>query len=174
MFLFKGFVRQPGRNLRAGFTLIELLVVVLIIGILAAVAVPQYEKAVLKSRFTALMPVVDGLAQAQELFYISNDRYADEFEELGVTPAGCSSASGAGTRICCGEICYEIYGQGVFAQHKKFALEYLRALRYNPNGEKRYCIVSLSSAAAEEKSRAVCKSLGKFERKNDSYEWWAL
>ena len=72
-----------------GFTLIELLVVVLIIGILAAVALPQYEIVVWKSRFASYMPIVKHLKDAQEAFYLANGRYAANLEELGVDmPAG--------------------------------------------------------------------------------------
>ena len=45
--------KSCGANPR-GFTLIEVLVVVIIIAVLAAVAVPQYQKAVLKSKFSSL------------------------------------------------------------------------------------------------------------------------
>ena len=45
------------KKTRQGFTLMEVLIVVLIVAILSAVAVPQYQRAVMKSRYSALMPI---------------------------------------------------------------------------------------------------------------------
>lgn len=69
----------------AGFTLIELLVVVLIIGILSAVALPQYQKAVAKSRFTQLITAAKSLADAQTVYYMANGEYATRLDELDVS-----------------------------------------------------------------------------------------
>ncbi len=60
---------------KRGLTLIELLVVVLIIGLLATVALPQYNKAVKRARGTEAVATLDTVEKALTNYYLSNDTY---------------------------------------------------------------------------------------------------
>ena len=65
-----------------GFTLIELLVVVLIIGILSAVAVPQYQKAVKKAYYQKMLPILASVVAAQKVYYLAHGEYAQDMTQL--------------------------------------------------------------------------------------------
>ena len=84
----------------AGFTLIELLVVVLIIGFLATVAVPQYTKAVEKSRITEAKILLKALSDAEDVYVLSNGDPCGTYniEDLDISLPGTVIENGAGVR----------------------------------------------------------------------------
>ncbi len=73
--------------MKKGFTLIELLVVVLIIGILAAVALPQYTKTVEKSKSAEALVTLKSVYQAAQEFQMANGNWPSSLGDLSVTPS---------------------------------------------------------------------------------------
>jgi type IV pilus assembly protein PilE len=76
----------------AGFTLIELVVVMVVIGILAAIAIPNYSEYVLRGHRSAAQAYISDLASRQSQFFLDRRRYADTVAALNV-PAPAEIAS---------------------------------------------------------------------------------
>ena len=70
------------------FTLIEVLIAVLIIGILAAIAVPQYQKAVEKNRAMQAIAVLRTVYQAAEAFELSTGQWPTDINQLDINIPG--------------------------------------------------------------------------------------
>ncbi len=155
------------KNIKYGFTLIELLVVVVIIGILAAVALPQYQKAVERSRIISALPLLKAVYNAQKVYYLANGKYATSVEQLdidfacpeGVTCVINQSVSGGSVGLPKMEIGFGASGL--------VALVYYGPAKFgNVDVEgKPYCVTSSTNT----RGVAICKSFGPVFSTVDGY-----
>ena len=73
---------------KRGFTLIELMVVVIIVGILAAVAVPLYRTNVRKAKATEGAALLGAVRTAERVYYAEHNEYTSDKSVLGVNTEG--------------------------------------------------------------------------------------
>ena len=163
--------------MKKGFTLIELLVVVLIIGILSAVALPQYEKAVEKSRATEAVSLLKLLREQQSFCMLENGGWTiscgqgdggdnlftrASVEIKGEVDSECGSPfCGPATK----DFSYELDGEFIYAQRR-------------PNGRKYYLettalegqeyLFNRIACYNDDQSIDYCKMIG-FKKEGDIY-----
>ena len=145
-----------GKNV--GFTLIELLVVVLIIGILAVVAVSQYQKVVFKSRASEALILFKSLTQAADAYYISNGSFPGDINDLDITLPVSEELERNKTSAFCWEGEWPV-GSGARTSYCAVSffgssVDYVRLI-YSPT--QKYCAARFQSKLGNN----FCRSVGK-------------
>ncbi|WP_424244273.1 prepilin-type N-terminal cleavage/methylation domain-containing protein [Elusimicrobium posterum] len=152
----KKLIKLPNQN---GFTLIELLVVVLIIGILAAIALPQYTAAVAKSRAVEGFTIGKSIVEAQERYFLQHGVFTLDFADLDID----IPTTGTGTTsMTTKNFTYTLHGTSGVGAHlwarpansPGYTLDF-----YYPSGgaqRLRICNAASDNTAAQK----ICTSLG--------------
>ncbi len=141
---------------QSGLTLMEISVVVHIIGILAAVALPQYQTAVLKSRYVQAQTLADAFFRAEKLYFLANGSYTFDFTELGIDiPAGWDLSENKKYISRGNQKCYLNDGSGEGKELTTYC-QVGRVSYYRVSEKLRLCGVFTADTTATK----LCKSLG--------------
>ena len=151
------------------FTLVELLVVVLIIGILAAIAVPQYQLAVDKTHLSKLQIQVKSIKSAFESYYLAHNEYPSSFATLDIDfPSTLQKKSYSDTEFYIFPDYYCGIGKGNTGSGPIIYCgmnDYSFAYHYDYNLKYNICV----AANENERAQRVCKSL-KYKRSSSGWD----
>lgn len=143
--------------MKKGFTLIELLVVVLIIGILSAIALPQYRKAVAKTHFAAAIPKIHALEQGLREYYLNNGYYKMDYDAFAIgneLKAGCSAT-----------FCQKNVGSGMKLEVVNGGSSSEPAQYYDV-----YCLAAETNAIA----LSICSDYGQYYKDNAGHKYYRM
>ena len=167
---------------KLGFTLIEMLVVVLIIGILAGIALPQYQMAVTKAKVASILPLMRRWYDALQEYKLQHNGYEDLDYSTGAATLGVNWPSdwkhgnaACGDNINCGNDywtdCYANEGDAGYVYC--FSKENFSIDIYPPDYDQEFRSGKIMCTFQDDKSEKICKALGgkkiKGEEIDDSY-----
>ena len=151
------------------FTLIELLVAVLIIGILAAVALPQYRVAVGKAKFMELIAVGDAIRKAEELYYLENGSYTSDPQALALSRSETDHISNMTLGASVGSPFITLRLRGL----KPYYVIYLEHVSASFYRNRRECRVD--NADLNQTNKQICANLtGSGESTGKDYSCWVF
>ena len=156
----------------SGFTLIEILAVVIIIGILAAIAIPEYQAAVARTKMASLIPMLRALKDDMEMRHLTDGGYpADDAQDVALDIEmfdSCTSPSAEDYIACPKDVYFDIYADDkltVGVIDGKHQVAYLLWLDHSDYPNEKRCLANKDNTIANK----VCQSLKDGEVLNEDY-----
>lgn len=142
--------------MKKGFTLIELLVVVLIIGILSAVALPQYQTVVDKARYSELISLARPFKDAEERYYLANGSYTGNLNDLDISLRNNQADGGCVNLREGSSLCVAPYGYLYIMDVKRLNNTLVRGFDMGTHYDGWFCQAAVNNTRAAK----LCRSLG--------------